>query len=364
MGQSISNEKTSFSLSWKTTKRKKRTSYNSNTSYQQKEFTLPIYSEKSMNSSMIEKCRKSISLKRYSNQKPIPTMILPISFIDYTMEMNLEDEEESISFLRRSLLELERDRMDREHYAWQKVLYGNYISPLIEPKMILDIGTGSGIWLMEMAIEFPNSELIGIDIVYQAPMDVLPPNCTFLIMDVLLGLRFLDNTIDYIHHRHLSCIPSSYWQTYLDDCFRILSPGGWIEIMESDGLLRNVGPFGQQFNQVMMKYLKVLGIENNILGLISTFMTKSGLDQVQTFSYQVSLYLNDEEIRDLPIRDASIRKLRWKNFYHSMMLLGPTLERECCTSMEEWKELLDHLESEIDIYHSYLLHVIVIGCKP
>ncbi|RKP05567.1 S-adenosyl-L-methionine-dependent methyltransferase, partial [Thamnocephalis sphaerospora] len=99
---------------------------------------------------------------------------------------------------------------------------------------ILDVGTGNGTWLLEMAAEFPDAQLTGIDLVHQAPTSVLPPNCTFKVMDALHGLRFPDASLDYIHHRYVCSVPADRWGAYLADCARVLRPGGWIEVMESD----------------------------------------------------------------------------------------------------------------------------------
>jgi hypothetical protein len=38
-----------------------------------------------------------------------------------------------------------------------------------------------------MSAEFPNSQLIGIDLHYQLPMSVVPPNCQFMEMDLCQG---------------------------------------------------------------------------------------------------------------------------------------------------------------------------------
>lgn len=39
-----------------------------------------------------------------------------------------------------------------------------HIAPLDNPKTILDIGTGTGIWAMEMADQYPESLIIGTDL--------------------------------------------------------------------------------------------------------------------------------------------------------------------------------------------------------
>lgn len=47
--------------------------------------------------------------------------------------------------------EQELDRLDMQHHIWKQINDSKlYFAPLQDPKRILDIGTGSGIWPIEM----------------------------------------------------------------------------------------------------------------------------------------------------------------------------------------------------------------------
>ena len=67
-------------------------------------------------------------------------------------------------------------------------------------------GCGSGIWTIEMAREYPECEVIGLDLA-PAPVDIdtLPPNCRFEIDDANLGLSHYHGYFDLIQVR---CIGS------------------------------------------------------------------------------------------------------------------------------------------------------------
>jgi methylase of polypeptide subunit release factors len=47
-----------------------------------------------------------------------------------------------------SLVASEQDRMDLQHFQTKYVLGGNYLVELDHPEKILDVGTGTGTWLL------------------------------------------------------------------------------------------------------------------------------------------------------------------------------------------------------------------------
>lgn len=51
----------------------------------------------------------------------------------------------------------------------------HYLAPIGEsPQRILDLGTGTGIWALDMADMFPSAEVIGVDIAPIQPKWVAP----------------------------------------------------------------------------------------------------------------------------------------------------------------------------------------------
>ncbi|KXT14620.1 hypothetical protein AC579_3718 [Pseudocercospora musae] len=60
--------------------------------------------------------------------------------------------------------EVELNRMDFEHHNQKLQLDGRlHLCPLDDPKDILDLNTGTGIWCIEMADEHPEGEVIATD---------------------------------------------------------------------------------------------------------------------------------------------------------------------------------------------------------
>lgn len=101
------------------------------------------------------------------------------------------------------------------------------------PKRILDLGTGTGVWAVEMAHEFPHAEVVGVDLA-PCPLqpDEVPSNCRFEVDDINLGLQHFENQFDVIHIRFVAAGIKDFRKT-MEDVHNCLKPGGivlWVEI--------------------------------------------------------------------------------------------------------------------------------------
>lgn len=105
-----------------------------------------------------------------------------------------------------------------------------FYSP-IEPKNVLDIGTGKGSWAIDVADMFPDAWVRGVDL-FPPPVSWLPPNCILEVDDVTQEWTWTQK-FDLIHLRITAC---SYDPEQIDDllkkCYDNLLPGGWVEQME------------------------------------------------------------------------------------------------------------------------------------
>ncbi|KAF3807765.1 N-methyltransferase tcpN [Colletotrichum gloeosporioides] len=130
--------------------------------------------------------------------------------------------------------EYEMDRMDFTHAMLVRAV-GNklYTAPVEKSKIdrILDIGTGTGIWAMEMGDVFENAEVIGIDLSAIQP-EWVGPNVKFIVDDVespWIG----DKKYDYIFCRCMAACVTD-WPKLVRTIYDNLNPGGWVEFQDSD----------------------------------------------------------------------------------------------------------------------------------
>ncbi|KAF1822318.1 S-adenosyl-L-methionine-dependent methyltransferase [Dissoconium aciculare CBS 342.82] len=126
--------------------------------------------------------------------------------------------------------EREANRLDLQHHLFAKT-FGNrlYFAPLHNPRNALDVGTGTGIWAIEFADEFPNCQVVGTDLSPGQP-SLIPPNLKFVIDDAEDQWLY-ETGFDYIHLRLMAgCF--SDWQNLFNQAFQNLEPNGWLELQD------------------------------------------------------------------------------------------------------------------------------------
>lgn len=68
--------------------------------------------------------------------------------------------------------------------------------------MVVDVGTGSGRWVLEIAQEFPSAQVWGIDLSPIRTDKSFPTNAGFKVMDLTQGLKFPTSSTDLVHSRY------------------------------------------------------------------------------------------------------------------------------------------------------------------
>lgn len=281
--------------------------------------------------------------------------------------------------------EEELKRLDYCHRMVQFIFGGkNYIGPVKEilntpsrhKRRILDLGCGGGLWAFEMADEFPQAEVVGVDVAPIQPLD-MPPNCEFELCDLAQPtLPYPSNHFDVIHARCISTAIIDY-PALLREITRMLRPGGMILLVEMDhvpiadgkrsavptlGAVSTVQPSGAPgWSSIWDAYARALSTQ----GFDATVPHRLGQLVWGTRAYDMSrTYAHQAEI---PIgfhhRDPTlltVGQLAWMDFDLMLGALKPYLQ---LLPIPDWK-IKDMIEdAQADLYYpvvrlSTRLHVV------
>ncbi|SCO76080.1 related to TAM domain methyltransferase [Fusarium oxysporum] len=129
--------------------------------------------------------------------------------------------------------------IDINHHALTQLLSGKlFLAPIKDNvQKVLDVGTGTGIWAIDFADEYPEAEVIGSDLSPIQPSWV-PPNVKFEIDDATLRWTWDNNTFDFIHIRYLFGAIKD-WSSLFKEAYRCCAPDGWIQSAEADVHIRS-----------------------------------------------------------------------------------------------------------------------------
>ncbi|KAI4943965.1 hypothetical protein J4E91_009113 [Alternaria rosae] len=187
--------------------------------------------------------------------------------------------------------EIQNDQLDIAHHMFLIMLNQKlHLAPIKEPKRVLDLGCGTGIWCMDMADEYPSAEILGVDLSPIQPQ-FTPPNCKFEIDDVTLPWTYTQR-FDFINIRSLygsiGDWPALYTQVYNN-----LEPGGYLHELEmsiqfksDDGTLTKehvLSQWSDLFHEASERFGKSFYEVWNL----STYIRNAGFKDVEERVYKV-----------------------------------------------------------------------------
>lgn len=197
------------------------------------------------------------------------------------------------------------------HHVWRLILRGElYRAPI--PKTLqraLDVGTGTGIWAMEFADEFPSTTVKANDLSAIQPSWV-PPNLQFEIDDVNEPWAYRQ-PFDYIHIRNMSASITS-WPKLCAQSLRHLNPGGYIEIQEhavemysEDG---EVPPNTKEWLEKMNDASRTFGKEMNVAKTLKDVVIGAGFENVQEDKYKLPLapWAKDRRMKEMGLYEQAV----------------------------------------------------------
>ncbi|PVI02860.1 S-adenosyl-L-methionine-dependent methyltransferase [Periconia macrospinosa] len=203
--------------------------------------------------------------------------------------------------------EEENDRLDLFHHIQTLRLGGElHLAPIgPEPGRILDVGTGTGIWAIDMGDKYPTAEILGNDISPIQP-SLVPPNVKFEVDDVedewVYSTKF-----DYIHVRYMACTIRD-WPKLIRQCFKFVKPGGWVEFNDFDAHFYTSA--GGEYNETNSIYkwaeqlrdgVRKLGVEPDPGPQLEGWVRETGFTNIhtRTMPFPVGTWPKDKTLKEI-----------------------------------------------------------------
>lgn len=181
--------------------------------------------------------------------------------------------------------EIESDRLDLFHEILTRCcddqLFKAPITP--HPQRILDLGTGTGIWAIDVGDLYPSAQILGNDLSPIQPT-LVPPNVTFEVDDMENTWEY-SSQFDLIHARYLAGAIKD-WPRLIEQAFKFTRPGGWVEFQDFDMefYTRN-GEFKpgcamDTWTKIVVDGLQKMGVEPEPGPKLEKWLTKAGFTNV------------------------------------------------------------------------------------
>ncbi|KAI0106809.1 S-adenosyl-L-methionine-dependent methyltransferase [Daldinia grandis] len=262
--------------------------------------------------------------------------------------------------------ETEQNRDDIKHTASLELTRGKYFfAPIGEtPQKIIDLGTGTGSWAIEVADMFPGAQVIGCDLSPIQPFWV-PSNVSFVVDDIEDEWVYGDDW-DLVHIRQVfSAIRDP--PGVCERSFSHLKPGGWIEVQDFGGILKcdddtlPTESLLSQFYDMTNEALSKLGLRWSIANDMEEVLRDAGFVNIQCkrFKSPIGVWPKAKRLRLIGL----YLKL---SFADLMDALAPKVFPTLSKSTEQMEEFLASAHDELQETnaHIYLDYFFWYAQKP
>ena len=260
----------------------------------------------------------------------------------------------------------EDQRLDLQHFMLRKYLHGNFLAPISNPRTVLDIACGTGRWGAEMARQFPNANVYGVDI---RPPDtnnlailgaegVKPDNYTVLQGDITEGvLNQWHNLFDFAHMRLIFAgLPEAQWDTAVQSLAAMTAPGGWVELVD---ILISADPINssvsQKFNQWVHNALAPRKFDFMAGEHLADRLARSGLVNIHFYKIDIPMGYSAGEDGGLMAANSEA----------TLGALKPVCIQAGVASEEEYSAALQQFHAALQTAHGeHYPYYVAYGQKP
>lgn len=244
--------------------------------------------------------------------------------------------------------DLEQERLDITHHIFNLCLKGRLCATDLEnPQSILDVGTGTGMWAVEIGDTFPAASVIGTDLSPIQPVFV-PQNVEFQIDDARQEWTFPKESFDFIHARTLAGSILD-WPSFLDQAYQHLKPGGKMEIAEGranffcDDSSWPEDSYTRQWLNEFQRIGNAANLQFDVIPSMPDMMEKAGFQNVQLQEHivPVGTWPKDKTLKEIG------RWFRLQFLESGLEAYSMALFTRAGWSKEEMDVLLAHVRREM-----------------
>jgi len=218
---------------------------------------------------------------------------------------------------------------------------------LKEGNLVLDVACGPGGWALEVAYEYPEVQVMGIDIsqpmVSYANMRARTQHLTnarFQVANVLEPLPFPDNTFDLVNARLMtSFLPRDAWPRVVKELARITRPGGAVIHTECDVFGESNSSSLEVLTKAVHEAMQFAGLYvgkgSGVTSRLPGFLREAGCTDVQQKTHVVDFSAGTPSYR--PVLE---------NFRVGVQLIRPFVTKRSLLTAEKFDELRDRALEE------------------
>ncbi|KAI1137331.1 S-adenosyl-L-methionine-dependent methyltransferase [Hypoxylon sp. FL0543] len=251
--------------------------------------------------------------------------------------------------------ETEQNREDIKHIAFLELTRGkHFFAPIGDhPRKIIDLGTGTGTWAIEIADMFPGAEVVGCDLSPIQPFWV-PSNVRFIVDDIEDEWMHGDNW-DFVHIRQVFPAIQDPPGVCRQSCSH-LRPGGWIEVQDFGGSMKcdddTLPPDSllSQFLEMTTEALSKRGINWKIGSDMERVLSDAGFVNIQCkrFKCPIGIWPKAKRLRLVGLYTKSA-------FADLMDALAPRIFPMLSKSPQQMKEFLAGAHHELQTTDAHIL---------
>ncbi len=242
-------------------------------------------------------------------------------------------------------------------------------SVLANVRRVLDVACGPGGWALDLAQQYPDIEVVGVDIdvgmiEYANTMARASglDNALFQVMDATKPLAFPDGSFDLVNARFLvGFLTQAQWPAVVEELLRVCRSGGIVRLIESEWGGTSSPSYEQSLNFTILAMQRVgqgFSVDGRHVGItphVRHFLLQAGCMDVQEVAYALDFSAG-----------TPMQKLVCDDLWVAQKLLQPFHVGVGVATQEEVDRLYEQIPAEMlsgDFYGTLYL-LTAWGSKP